>query len=71
MFWNTTNGEKHAKAVKNLLHVTACKDLALLAAEVDDNPGEVCPSLLFLPPLSSYVVSMHHRFCTSTKLLIA
>ena len=51
VFWSTTDGEKHAKAVKNLLHVTACRDLALLAAEVDDNPGEVClVSLFFFPP---------------------
>ena len=42
VFWNTKTGEKNAKAVKNLLHVTACKDLALLVAKVDDSSSEVC-----------------------------
>ena len=41
VFWNTKTGEKNAKAVKNLLHVTACKDLALLVAKVDDSSSEV------------------------------
>jgi WD repeat-containing protein 35 len=34
VFWNMTSGEKSAKTVKTLLHVTSCKDLALLVAKV-------------------------------------
>jgi WD repeat-containing protein 35 len=64
VFWSTTDGEKHAKAVKNLLHVTACRDLALLAAEVDDNPGEyvllLCNALG--TPLESKYINMEPRF---------
>lgn len=48
VFWNTKTGEKYAKAVKNLLHVAACRDLALLAAEVDENPGEVCTYIKYM-----------------------
>ena len=45
VFWDTATGERYAKAVKNLLHVTACKDLALLVAKVEDNTNEVSLSL--------------------------
>ncbi len=41
VFWNTLTGEKHAKAVRNLLAITSCKDFCLLAAKVDEDASQV------------------------------
>lgn len=41
IFWNTTTGEKYAKTVRNLLHITSCRDFCLLVTKLDDGTGQV------------------------------
>jgi WD repeat-containing protein 35 len=74
VFWNMTSGEKSAKTVKTLLHVTSCKDLALLVAKVEDNPKEyallLCNALG--TPLESKYIQIEPLFvCVSHTHVVA
>lgn len=41
IFWNISTEEKQAKTIKNLVAITSCKDLCLLAAKVDEESLQV------------------------------
>ena len=41
MFLNVSNGERHAKGVKNLIAIASCADFCLLAYKVDQEPVQV------------------------------
>lgn len=46
IFWNISTGDKQAKTVRNLVAITACKDLCLLAVKMDEESLQVCISLM-------------------------
>ena len=41
VFWDTKNGEKFVKYVKNLVSITASGDHCVLATKADDSSGQV------------------------------
>ncbi|KAK3580220.1 hypothetical protein CHS0354_012747 [Potamilus streckersoni] len=69
IFWDTKNGEKYVKYVKNLIAITACGDYCCLATKADELNGQfvlvLCNSIG--TPLDSKYIEMDPVYLTMTK----
>ncbi|XP_060579333.1 WD repeat-containing protein 35-like [Ruditapes philippinarum] len=69
IFWDTKNGEKYVKYVKNLISITACGDYCCLATKADDLNNQyvlvLCNSIG--TPLDSKYIEMDPVYLTMTK----
>ncbi|XP_053382408.1 WD repeat-containing protein 35-like isoform X3 [Mercenaria mercenaria] len=69
IFWDTKNGEKYVKYVKNLISITACGDYCCLATKADELTNQyvlvLCNSIG--TPLDSKYIEMDPVYLTMTK----
>ncbi|CAG2226168.1 IFT121 [Mytilus edulis] len=69
IFWDTKNGEKYVKYVRNLIAITACGDYCCLATKADDSTNQyvlvLCNSIG--TPLDSKYVEIDPVYLTMTK----
>ncbi|XP_063406795.1 WD repeat-containing protein 35-like isoform X2 [Mytilus trossulus] len=69
IFWDTKNGEKYVKYVRNLIAITACGDYCCLATKADDTTNQyvlvLCNSIG--TPLDSKYVEIDPVYLTMTK----
>lgn len=69
IFWDTKNGEKYVKYVKNLISITACGDYCCLATKADELNNQyvlvLCNSIG--TPLDSKYIEMDPVYLTMTK----
>lgn len=69
IFWDTKNGEKYVKYVRNLIAITACGDYCCLATKADETTGQfvlvLCNSIG--TPLDSKYVEIDPVYLTMTK----
>ncbi|KAK3088211.1 hypothetical protein FSP39_016191 [Pinctada imbricata] len=69
IFWDTKNGEKYVKYVRNLIAITACGDYCCLATRADETVGQyvlvLCNSIG--TPLDSKYVELDPVYLTMTK----
>ncbi|XP_021346413.1 WD repeat-containing protein 35-like isoform X1 [Mizuhopecten yessoensis] len=69
IFWDTKNGEKYVKYVRNLIAITACGDYCCLATKADEAVGQyvlvLCNSIG--TPLDSKYVEIDPVYLTMTK----
>ncbi|EDO46375.1 predicted protein [Nematostella vectensis] len=69
VFWDTKNGEKFVKYVRNLLSITACGEHCILATKADDATGQyvlvLCNAIG--TPLDSKYIELEPLFVAMTR----
>ncbi|RMX47135.1 hypothetical protein pdam_00018680 [Pocillopora damicornis] len=69
VFWDTKNGEKYVKYVRNLLSITACGEHCVLATRADDSSGQhvlvLCNAIG--TPLDSKYIEIEPLFVAMTR----